>query len=228
MEFITDLQRILWHELGHLCVDILDVEEDSNYDIDDFWVSYHKIAISDHKWGGGVKMLPSLKWAVLIENNDKTSFALLGIISGCIFQTIFLKHFLQAEVVFEDCFCLQKNCAGQGDSSSFYTLTSEIRRKNGRKEDFIKFSEIELSKMYYKLVLENSHFLELMNQIILKYTDLISTAYHQSGSKDEFHYHFKGAEFESLKEEVYQIMSATSLRDAIVGLKEKIKEIMTA
>lgn len=228
MEFITDLQRILWHELGHLCVDLLDLEEDSNCDIDDFWVSYHKIAISDHKWGGGVKMVPSLKWAVLIQNNDKTSFALLGIISGCIFQTIFLKHFLQAEVVFEDCFCLQKNCAGQSDSISFYTLTSEVRKKNGRREDFIKFSEIGLSKMYYDLVLENSQFLEFMNQMILKYTNLISTAYHQSGSKDEFHYHFKGAELVSLKEEVCQIMSATSLKDVIVSLKEKIKEIMAA
>jgi hypothetical protein len=52
-----------------------------------------------------VRMLPSVKFEVLLQDDDKTSFALLGLISGCVFQTLFLKDVLKApDIGFEDFF----------------------------------------------------------------------------------------------------------------------------
>ena len=31
MDFSTDLLRVLWHELGHFCVDIIATDEDKDY-----------------------------------------------------------------------------------------------------------------------------------------------------------------------------------------------------
>jgi hypothetical protein len=52
MEIRTDLERVLWHEVGHLCIDLIDIEGNTDFFVDDLlWVNYHKIAISEHKWG---------------------------------------------------------------------------------------------------------------------------------------------------------------------------------
>lgn len=34
MDFQTDLKRVLWHELRHLCADIIDVKSNSDFTID--------------------------------------------------------------------------------------------------------------------------------------------------------------------------------------------------
>lgn len=223
MEITIDLQRILWHELGHFCVDLLDTEANSNFSINSFKVSYYSIAISD-KWGGSVTVLPSVKFEVLIEDLDKTSFAILNLISGCIFQTIFLKEIIESKVSFKDCFSLKDGCAGKSDCLSFHQITSRIRNRYGRNEKFIQFSEAQLFNIYYNLVVENLNFLKRTNELVTFYKDKIFKAYEQSENKDEFHYSLNVEELESLKKEFYQIISETSLKDTLINLKEQLKE----
>lgn len=226
MEISIDLQRILWHELGHFCVDLIDNEKDENFSISAFWVSYHKIAISDHKWGGGVKVIPSTKFEVLVEDIDKTSFSILNVISGCIFQTIFLKEIIKIETSNNDCFCPQDKCAGKQDFFTFHRITSQIRKRYGYNSEFVGFSEIELFDIYYKLIIENKLFVESINELISCYVKKIFNTYEISENKEEFYYYFESDEIELLKKEIYDILVKTSFKTTIEILKEKIKEKM--
>ena len=228
MEIITDLQRILWHEIGHFCVDLLDIETNDNFSIDGFRVSYYETAISEHKWSGSVKTIPSINSNVLIENKNKTSFAILNLISGCMFQTVFLKEILNFKVVFEDCFCSKGRCAGLNDNHRFLNISSNLRNKHGRNEDFEKFTKIELLDNYYKIIVENRKFLEEMNNLIIVSRDKIFEVYQQSKNKSEFHYNFTNNEIEILKKEVYNIMLDTLFRNSAILLKESILQKMIA
>lgn len=223
MEITIDLQRILWHELGHFCVNILDTEINSNFSIESFRVSYYKIAISNHKWGGAVKVIPSIKFEALIEDVDKTSFAFLNLISGCIFQTIFLKEILQTQDTFENCFSLQPDCAGQIDCLSFNTIASRLRYKYGRNDEFIQFSEAELISIYYKLVVENKKFIERIDEVVNQYKDKIFNSYDQFENQEEFHYELKDDELNSFKNIIHKLMSETSFDEILINLKEQIK-----
>ncbi|PAM96354.1 hypothetical protein B4N84_02720 [Flavobacterium sp. IR1] len=228
MEIKYDLERVLWHEIGHLCIDLIEIEGSPDFFVDDFWVSYHKIAISEHKWGGGVKMLPSIKFEVLLQDDDKTSFALLGLISGCVFQTLFLKNFLKAaDTSFEDCFCVQQKCAGNGDIRSFLGITSLIRKKYGLSKDFTQFSDRDLQHIYYDIIVKNQEFLGALHSLISRYTAIVYTVYEESENKDEFKYSFKKNDLDSLKQEVYNVMKGTGFYDTVIDLKERIKEKMT-
>jgi len=228
MEIRTDLERLLWHETGHLCVDLIEIEDSPDFLVDDLWANYHAIAISKHKWEGGVRMLPSIQYDVLLQDDDKTSFALLGLISGCVFQTLYLKEFLKdADVGFEDCFCMQQKCGGRGDIMSFLGITSLIRRKYGLNRDFIQFIERELQHIYYDIITKNQEFLGELQSLISNYTAIVYDVYEQSENKDKFQYSLKGKYLDSLKEEVFKLMKGTGFYDAVKELKESIKEKMT-
>ncbi|QOG01081.1 hypothetical protein [Flavobacterium sp. MDT1-60] len=228
MEIRTDLERVLWHEVGHLCIDLIEIEDSPDFFVDDLWANYHKIAISEYKWEGGVRMLPSIKFDVLLQDDDKTSFALLGLISGCVFQTLFLKDLLKVPGIgFEDCFCVQQKCGGRGDIRSFLGITSLIRRKYGLNKDFIQFSEKELQHIYYDIITKNQEFLGALHSLISRYTAIVYAVYELSENKDEFKYSLKGNDLDSLKEEVFKLMKVTGFYDAVKELKESIKEKMT-
>jgi hypothetical protein len=226
MNFSEDLQRVLWHEIGHFCVDLLEVESNPSFSIDELWVSYHEKAISNHKWAGGVKMVPSVKWNILVEDLDKTAFSMLGFISGCVFETVFRNEFLQNKVLFEDCFSHKSNCAGNGDFRSFFLTGSEFRKKYGRKPDFIKFSETELSEIYYHKIIANQAFLEQLNELIINKRDAILDFYNKSDNKIEFFYHFSNKDLDILKDFIYEIMYKTSFKETILELKESIRTKM--
>ncbi|MFD2910191.1 hypothetical protein ACFSX9_15785 [Flavobacterium ardleyense] len=228
MEITIDLQRILWHELGHFCIDLIDTKRDENFSIDAFWVSYHKVAISDHKWGGGVKVIPSIKYEVLVEDIDKTSFSILNVISGCIFQTVFIKEIIKNEISTKDCFCPQGRCAGQQDFFTFHGITSKIRNRYGLSRELIYFSEIELFDIYYNLIIENKLFIENISELITYYANKIFKKYEQSDNKDEFFYYFNFDEIQLLRKEVYDILVITSFENTIEILKEKIKDKIIA
>ncbi|MWB92925.1 hypothetical protein GON26_00970 [Flavobacterium sp. GA093] len=228
MEIRTDLERVLWHEIGHLCIDLIEIEDSPDFFVDDLWANYHAIAISEHKWEGGVRMLPSIQYEVLLQDDDKTSFALLGLISGCVFQTLYIKEFLKdADVGFENCFCMQQKCGGRGDIISFLGITSLIRKKYGLNKDFIEFSERELQHIYYDIITKNQEFLGELHILISRYTAIVYAVYQESENKDEFKYSLKGNYLDSLNDELIKLIKGTGFYDAVKGLKESIKEKMT-
>ena len=226
MDFATDLLRVLWHEFGHLCVGIVETEQDKNYQINEIWVSFHEKAISEEKWGGAVSTIPTIKYNVLILDADKTSFSLIDTISGCTFQTIFYGEIENQVVDIEGCFGLGKSCAGRGDARSFHEIGFQYRQKFGNRESFTKYLNVELFDLYMQQITDNKPFLEALRIITIKYRDIILKSYHNSENQDDFYYHFEDENLISLKHEVLEILIATELYQSILNLKESIIEKM--
>lgn len=226
MEILKDLERVLWHEIGHLTVDIMETGSNDDFYIDDFWVSYHVKAVSGQKWGGAVKMLPSIPIEELVKDDEKTSFAMLGLISGCIFQTIFLREFLKEGVDFEQCFCPQNKCAGYGDMRFYLGIASEIRKKYGLNKEFITFSERDIYGLYYETVAANQNFLVSINELIIKLRDMVFEIYQQAENKEEFKFCFKDNGLEALIEDVCKIMKETMFSQTIISIKDEYKKKM--
>ena len=223
MEIKFDLERVLWHEIGHFCIDLVDTKRSESFSISAFWVCYRKIAITDHKWGGGVETIPSIKHNVLVEDIEKTSFSILNLISGCIFQTIFIKEILKNEISTNDCFCPKGKCAGQQDFYQFSGITAQIRKKYGSNREFIDFIEVELFDIYYELVLKNGLFIDNIRALIIVYANKVFNKYEQSDNQDEFFYNFDSDEIELLKNEIHNILVITSFENSINELTERIK-----
>lgn len=221
MDFCDDLHRVLWHEYGHFCVDILASASNPDYTINDFWVKYNDKAISNHKWAGAVEMVPPIKFKILVADLDKTSFSILSIISGCLFETIFLKEFLDSETKFTECFCNKQSCAGQLDFYSAFSIYSEIRKKYGYDAEFIKFVEIELPNIYYDKIVANKAFMEQLNKLIIMKKEIILQEYEGSKNHDEF-YHYFTEEINMLTDLLNNLLKDTSFIEIILEMKESI------
>ena len=224
MEIKLDLERVLWHEIGHFCIDLIDTKRNENFSINAFNVYYRKIAITDHKWGGEVITIPSIKHDVLVEDIEKTSFSIINLISGCIFQTIFIKEILKNEISINDCFCAKGKCAGEYDCHQVWGINAQIRKKYGRNREFIEFIEVELLDIYYELVLKNTLLVDNIRTLIIFYAKKVFNKYEQSNNQDEFIYNFDSNEIELLKNEIHNILVTTSFENSINELAERIKD----
>lgn len=222
MDFSDDLQRVLWHEFGHFCVDLLESAANPDYIIEDFWVTYHKSAISYYKWAGAVKMVPPVKWNILVNDLDKTSFSILGMLSGCLFETIFLKEFLGSDMKFTQCFCNRGNCAGQGDFYSAFSIYSEIKKKYGYNPEFINFVEIELPEIYYEKIVADGVFIKGISNLIVIKKEIILKEYDGFKDQDQFYYYFT-EEINMLADLLNNLLKDTSFKEIILSLKESIQ-----
>ena len=224
METIKDIKRILWHEMGHFFIDLLEIKINGNFYVENIWISYVKDATSDHKWAGGVKTLPEIKWEAIVKDIEKTSFTLLNLISGCLFQTYFLKEVLKENVNFYDCFCFHNSCAGGGDIRKFHKIINLIRDIYGENLSLRIFLEKELIEAYYMNFLKSKIFLNSTNELVNRYSNTILEKFTQYEDKFKFHYSFKENRMESLKAEAKTILNKSSFELDILALKEKIKQ----
>ncbi|TRW25849.1 hypothetical protein FMM05_06405 [Flavobacterium zepuense] len=226
MDFQTDLQRLLWHEFGHLCIDIIQIEYYNNYEFESFFANFHSNAISTFKWGGGVKIIPSVKFTDMVNDIQLTSFCLISTISGCVFQTIFLKD-IGVDVNFNDCFCLNAKCSGYQDSMSFYQINSQFRLKHGYSINYINFIEKELQVLYADIINKNKVFLNHLNNISLKYRDIILNDYKAKGNPNRYEFNFSQERINVLVKEITEIINDTSFYGEIITMKDLIIQKIT-
>lgn len=220
MEKINDLKRVLWHELGHFCIDLLNLK----HRIAGFRVSYHNKAIGN-SWGGGVKVEPPIIFDEIIEDIEKVSLEIVSLISGCMFQTIFMNKYLNQNVQLKnDCFALYDRCAGKDDYHKFLILTSKLFTKYERKKELVSYSKVDIFEDYFELLNENQEFLEEMNKLIDEISNKINQEFQESGYNCDFQYCFNFEELESLEVRINRIMVETSFKNSVFRLIESFKE----
>lgn len=222
MEIKIDLQRILWHEFGHLCIDLIDSFTNNNKIIV-FEVAYYRKSLSEQKWNGRIKTTPPLTQKDMINSIDKTSFTLMNYISGCLFETIFFNEILKVEVPYTNCFCPQTYCSGEDDFIKYESIKLKIRSKYGKNSSFMKYSEIELFETYYENIKSNKSFINSLNILIGNYASKIIQQYDNIYNNEEFRYCFNENEIDLLKNEVSKIIIKTSFNKTIEILNETIK-----
>lgn len=224
MDFSTDLLRVLWHELGHFCIEIIATDENKDYQIDRFYVSFHEAAISDEKWGGAIRTMPITKFDELINDPHKTAYAYISLISGCIFQTIFYNEIDEKELNFNSCFGLSKNCAGLGDLRKFNEIFSMYLQKYGNREKHVMYICRDLPQICEEHILENKNFLNQLNALAIRERDIILQEFNAAENKDDFYHHNDGGSIENLRNEVREILQNTGIYETIYSLKGQVCE----
>jgi len=210
MDLEADLERVLWHELGHLFIDIIQCEELKNYSVDFMFVGYIDNAKGDNKWNGGVRIEPSTKFEEIVKDFNLTSYAILSLMSGCIFETVFRVNNGNKEALFEKCFCMGPQCAGLMDSKQFYQLNIEFRKFYGYRVRYVEFIEKELNVIYFKKLQENNSFLSDVDSLSKKLKATVLKSFYSSNSN--FVYQFVGEELESIKKEIIVLLDKSNYR----------------
>ena len=87
MSNLEQIQSILWHEIGHLCVDILLVNEHPEISINKLVITNAECEIK--QWCGHIDLAPEelLTFDQILKKNSLLYFSLLSLVSGCLFQT---------------------------------------------------------------------------------------------------------------------------------------------
>lgn len=221
MTFENELQKVLWHELGHLCIDLIEYDTNSNFKINFFSVQYNPNA-TFVKWGGSVNSVytndEDNKYYNLIKDLNRTSLFILNKFSGCVFETIFKNNFLNENTDFENCF---KSGLASGAGNDYATFCDFSK-------NYLKCS-ININKLnneFVNYLSEDTDFIQKMNDLTIEYKNIILEDY--NAKKESFFkpYEFKidGKYLQTLTKKTMHILSTTSLKNNILKLKKMIND----
>jgi hypothetical protein len=209
---MTDLKKIIWHEIGHFCIEIInsnpiiELKIEKNY---------------DSVWLGGLKNKNIIKIVDLVEDIDQAIFEILSLVSGCVFQIIYFKKYEKKEVSFlKDCF--NRKDHGSDDYDKFHTINNKLKESYSVKKYSLNYIDDE----YIKLIIENCSFIEKINKISNNLNDIILNDFNKKQMLGDINYSFvlKDEELDYLKKNIEKIISETKFKDDFLIFKNKFKE----
>ena len=209
---MTDLKKIIWHEIGHFCIEII-----SSNSIIEFRIEKN----NDSVWSGGLKNDNTVKIDGLVEDIDQAIMEILSLFSGCIFQTIYSVEYEKKEVSFlNDCF----NIKDHGCDDYFKLKNIYDKLRESYKIGMHSFNYI--NDEYIKLIIKNSSFIKKINNISNNLNDTILDDFKKKLILSETNYSFvlKNDELDSLKINLENIISETNFRYDFLMFKNKFKE----
>ncbi len=168
--------------------------------------------------------MPITKFDELINDPNKTAYAYISLMSGCVFQTIFYNEIDEKEVNLKYCFGLGKNCAGLGDLRKFNEIFSMYLQKYGNREQHVMCINRDLLQTYEQCILENKDFLNQLNALAIRERDIILKDFNAAENKDDFYHHNDAIAIENLKSEVRQILQDTGLYKSINYLQRQVQK----
>lgn len=209
---MTDLKKIIWHEIGHFCIEIINSKPIIELKIEKNY---------DSVWLGVLKNKNIIKIVDLIEDIDQAIFEILSLVSGCVFQIIYLKKYEKKEISFlKDCFNLKDH--GSDDYNKFHTINNKLKESYSVKKYSLNYIDDE----YIKLIIENCSFIEKINKISNNLNDKILKDFNKKQMLGDINYSFvlKDEELNSLKKNLEKIISETKFRNDFLIFKNKFKE----
>ena|SRR5690606_31097798 len=219
MEVVEDLKRVLWHELGHLCIGILFCEKNETYFNSSLEVSYFELA---HKWGGKVSKNKIDKSKDLIQDIDNALLAIIDLGMGCVFQTLYINEILNKEESLSKCLCYQSGCPGADDIQKMGFIVVLLRENYVRKN----ISLLDFFNKCYELICGNKMFIKSIMNLVEKYSDFIIEEYNKQGKSREFKYIISDKELDELEEEVKTIILNNSFDSNVIIMKNLLNDVV--
>lgn len=217
MSFSIDLQRVIWHELGHLCVDMLINEKFPEYDVSEFKLKYHVNAYPPYKWGGSIVLNPSIQPEIYNEDSELVSLCLIGCLAGCVYQTVFLNRIIKNESIkFENCFSLNRGSGGLYDCRSYNNIQSHHRKNNVHSQQLIEFLTSELHNLFVDLLIRNQTFIDGLNEYSLVYVNHGLQYFNETDS--EINFSFSADYLGQIKVEIFELMNETNFSHSLKNL----------
>lgn len=99
---LLEIKRILWHELGHLCVRLVMNDKIENHSITSLNVKYtNYIGEDKFPWSGSVNYNPATK----VDDDLVVAYTMISLFTGCVFETIYFNEIIgNTDKKVEDCF----------------------------------------------------------------------------------------------------------------------------
>lgn len=225
---IENISKLLFHEFGHYCVDLIIIDKIEGLTISEIVIRNY--SCENVKWCGYVKMIPEdlLKLETVLGKHGLLVFKQISLVSGCLFQTIATKDKLS----FKDCFSFKKNSIGKGDHDTFWEIPFLLRKK---------YTKMELNKNeYYKNLnkllfveyatdLKKIGIIEELKDFILTESIKIHKEFLKQKCPKEFSYKYEGDDLNNLHSTIDKIISAKNFDDLVLGIHANIlKELQKA
>jgi hypothetical protein len=217
MSISEDIKRILWHEMGHLCVDILKKEDHNQLE-----VNLLNLSFTDHhddlfKWSGYVEILPSLPFIDIPKNHSLMAYSLISLGAGCIFETIYFNEIKGDESMkFEDSFSFNKESIGNGDWRNYEEIMFKMRElyPNFRgKIDLLEYMGTGFLKIVHDTFFTLSDFIIKLSHIIDEEVIKIEGKFTKHNpSTGEFSYNYSGEDLNHLIQKIIPLMDNNGFR----------------
>ena len=223
---VTDkeqIESILWHEVGHLCVDVLKIQFSDKITIDKLTISNE--ICENRGWCGEVVMGPEnlLTYEKVVNDNYLAAFSLLSLISGCFFQSKLGPENLE----FEECFCRKKKAIGYEDYFKYHEIPFRLRKLhpllNANKNIFL--DRLELIQDEYKTeLLKLKDFQTEISKIISDEVEKIHSKFSALNKPKRYSFQYEGEELQKLTKVLLETMDKNGLKELLTTSAEKIIE----
>ena len=226
MKELEEIKSILWHEIGHLLIDLLLV----NYHSD---ISISKLVIRNYdceniKWCGYVDLTPSekLEYNEVVKSDSLSAFKFFSLVSGCLFQS----EFATIELDFKDCFAFKSTAIGKGDHDQFYQIPFKLREaydvsEEDKKKFYQKLDEIVLQE-YPKEILKLERFIKEMHNFIAYLGKVIITDFNGNSNKDEYSFIIQDEFLDKISEKLIDIMKVNGFTELLNSLHQELVSII--
>lgn len=222
MKDIEEIKSILWHEIGHLLIDLFLVNSHSD-------ISISKVVIRNYeckniKWCGYVDLIPSekLKYNEVVKNDSLTAFKFLSLVSGCLFQS----EFATIKLDFKDCFAFKNTAIGKGDHDQFYQIPFKLREaydisEEDKKKFYQKLDKIVFQE-YPKEILKLDKFISEMYKFIAYLGKVIITDFNSKSNKEEYSFIIQDEFLVEISEKLIEIMKVNGFTELLNSLHQEL------
>lgn len=226
-KFISD---VVWHEMGHFCLDVLLIKNNSNYEISSFKYVYNR---ETKELTGcvtcGCEEIKSNKDLINKGGLNDLSFKILSVLAGSVFESIHNKKFCNNDLTPKE--ILSKGSAIY-DAIEFNSIIKEFYNgADATKEEIIE----EHLNSFLDTIFKNDIFIAELSKInqgyIEKiYNDLDHDNYlgQDNDLKQVNNTIDLSADIKDLKVKVSEILNKSGMENQIEVIKDKIIKLLIA
>ncbi|MEM7487146.1 MAG: hypothetical protein AAF348_18215 [Bacteroidota bacterium] len=221
MSLNDEIKRTVWHEMGHLCIDIIKPIHYKDYAVREFCIKYLQRSDDLPSWGGFVKMLPTIKYLEIPKDSSFMAYSLMSLCGGCIFETRHLGGDLK------DCFGHDLKCVGSGDWHAYKGIVSTSSRLHpyfrGNKEVF-QFIEFDYVKLIQEEILKLNYFFDALEKMANQISSEIEKDFSSKEKPSPYSFLIDNEKLEKLIIKVAEISEKNGFTETISTLREKFIE----
>lgn len=227
MDSKTDLERVIWHEFGHLCIDIILNLRNDDYTINKIEFEYHKEALGN-KWGGKISNFSEKVKddcdLLNLKNFELYSFQSMNLLSGCFFESQFLKNNCEIESALNDFF--KFGGSGESDYVKFRNLNKKLCHKSNFDINDFNLNYLSIvEKFFIEELKKEFDFWENLKDLSKKYLRIINSSINFN---ENYTYSFNANEIDILINEIKILVEKYNFIQSINSILEFMKSYMDA
>jgi len=219
------ISDVVWHEMGHFCLDVLLIKNNSNYEISSFKYEYNR---KTNELTGcvtcGCEEIKSNKDLINKGNLNDLSFKILSVLAGSVFESIHNKKFCNNDLTPKE--ILSKGSAIY-DAIEFNSIIKEFYNgADATKEEIIE----EHLNSFLDIIFKNDIFVAELSKINQGYIEKIYNDLDQDNylGQDNYSLNLSADIIKDLKVKVSEILNKSGMENQIEVIKDKIIKLLIA